>query len=166
MDRPATDAYFQYINSQGGVFGRKLVLKTGDDGLNCNQYQTQLQSLGPSVFGFVGSWSDFDNCGAGLLHRQSDHPRRPLSALQNQTYAEPNGFTPQPQPPGFRTGPYLYYAQKYPNAVKHVGSLWAATSPTTFANQKAAMESVGLQRSSTTGPSRRPRPTSPLTSSA
>ena len=52
-----TDAYFQYINSQGGVNGRKLVLKTGDDGLTCNGYQTQLQSIGPSVFAFVGTWS-------------------------------------------------------------------------------------------------------------
>ncbi len=58
-----TDAYFQYINSQGGVFGRKLVMKGGDDALSCNGYQTQLQSMGPSVFAFVGSWSDFDNCG-------------------------------------------------------------------------------------------------------
>src|SRR2546425_8750588 len=30
-----TDAYFQYINSKGGVFHRKLVMKQGDDALNC-----------------------------------------------------------------------------------------------------------------------------------
>jgi len=59
----ATDAYFQYINSLGGVNGRKLVMKGGDDGLNCNQYQSQLQAIGSSVFAFVGTWSDFDNCG-------------------------------------------------------------------------------------------------------
>ncbi|HEY2303740.1 MAG TPA: ABC transporter substrate-binding protein, partial [Acidimicrobiales bacterium] len=61
------------------------------------------------------------------------------------SYGEPGGFTPQPQPPGFRTGPFQYYAQKYPNAITHVGSLWTSSSPTTFANQKAAMESVGYK---------------------
>ncbi len=140
----ATDAYFQYINSQGGVFGRKLVLKGGDDGLNCNQYQTQLQSLGPSVFAFVGSWSDFDNCGLAYFQANPTIPDVHY-LLSSQSYGEPGGFTPQPQPPGFRTGPFQYYAQKYPNAITHVGSLWASTSPTTFANQKAAMESVGYK---------------------
>ncbi|HEY2301698.1 MAG TPA: ABC transporter substrate-binding protein [Acidimicrobiales bacterium] len=138
-----TDAYFQYINSQGGVFGRKLVLKTGDDGLNCNQYLTQVQALAPTVFGFVGSWSDFDNCGANYFTANPTIPDVHY-LLQNQTYAEPNGFTPQPQPPGFRTGPYQYYEQQYPNAVKHVAGLWAATSTTTWTDQKAAMQSVGF----------------------
>jgi ABC-type branched-subunit amino acid transport system substrate-binding protein len=137
-----TDAYFQYINSQGGVNGRKLVLKTGDDGLNCNQYLSQVQALSPSVFGFVGSWSDFDNCGANYFTANPTIPDFHY-LLQNQTYAEPNGFTPQPQPPGFRTGPYQYYAQKYPDAVKHVAGLWAATSTTTWTDQSAAMKSLG-----------------------
>ncbi|HEY2303109.1 MAG TPA: ABC transporter substrate-binding protein, partial [Acidimicrobiales bacterium] len=108
----ATDAYFQYINSQGGVFGRKLVLKGGDDGLNCNQYQTQLQSLGPSVFAFVGTWSDFDNCGLAYFQANPTIPDVHY-LLSSQSYGEPGGFTPQPQPPGFRTGPFQYYAQKY-----------------------------------------------------
>jgi branched-chain amino acid transport system substrate-binding protein len=137
-----TDAYFQYINSQGGVNGRKLVLKTGDDGLTCNGYQTQLQSIGPSVFAFVGTWSDFDNCGVPYFTANPTTPDVHY-LLSSQSYSEPAGFTPQPQPPGFRTGPYQYYAQKYPNAIKHVGALWASTSPTTWANQKAAMQSVG-----------------------
>jgi ABC-type branched-subunit amino acid transport system substrate-binding protein len=137
-----TDAYFQYINSQGGVFGRKLVLKTGDDGLSCNGYQTQLNSIGPSVFAFVGSWSDYDNCGVPYF---AAHPTIPdvHYLLSSQSYQEAAGFSPQPGPPGFRTGPYKWYAQQYPNAVKHVGALWAASSPTTWANQEAAMKSVG-----------------------
>jgi ABC-type branched-subunit amino acid transport system substrate-binding protein len=138
----ATDAYFQYINSQGGVYGRKLVLKGGDDGLTCNGYQTQLQDIGPSVFAFVGSWSDFDNC--GLTYFQQHLMPDVHYLLSNQAYAEPDGFTPQPQPPGFRTGPYQYLAKKYPAAVKKVGALWASTSPTTWAGQEAAMKSVGF----------------------
>ena len=139
-----TDAYFQYINSIGGVNGRKLVLKTGDDALNCNQNQTQTQDLVGSVFAFVGSFSVFDNCGAKVF------AANPTVAdvhylLSDDANKEVNGFSPQPAPPGFRTGPYKYYKAKYPSAIKKVGSLWASTSPTTWTNQKAAEESLGYK---------------------
>src|SRR5262249_27094352 len=62
-----TDAYFQYVNSTGGVNGRKLVMKSADDALNCNQNQTQTQDLVGSVFAFVGSFAVFDNCGAKVF---------------------------------------------------------------------------------------------------
>jgi branched-chain amino acid transport system substrate-binding protein len=139
-----TDAYFKYINSKGGVNGRKLVLKTADDALNCNQNQTQTQDLVGSVFAFVGSFAVFDNCGAKVF------AANPTVAdvhylLSDDANKEVNGFSPQPAPPGFRLGPYKYYKQKYPDAVKKVGSLWASTSPTTWANQKAAEESLGYK---------------------
>ena len=94
-----TDAYFQYINSQGGVNGRKLVLKTGDDGLNCNQYLTQVQALAPSVFGFVGSWSDFDNCGANYFTANPTIPDFHY-LLQNQTYGRAQRVHPAASAPG------------------------------------------------------------------
>ena len=91
----ATDAYFQYINSKGGVFGRKLVLKTGDDGLTCNGYQTQLQTLGSSVFAFVGSWSDFDNCGVPYFTANPTIPDVHY-LLSSQSYSSRAGFRPSP----------------------------------------------------------------------
>jgi len=68
-----------------------------------------------------------------------------LSAEANDSTKVPNSFSPQPQPPGFRTGPYTYYKQQYPDAVQKVGILHVSTSPTTYANQKAAMLSVGYK---------------------
>src|SRR5947208_5588508 len=38
-------AFFSYINSQGGVNGRKLVLKSADDAFSCTQNQSETQSL-------------------------------------------------------------------------------------------------------------------------
>jgi ABC-type branched-subunit amino acid transport system substrate-binding protein len=139
-----TDAYFQYINSTGGVNGRKLVMKGADDALNCNQNQTQTQDLIGSVFAFVGTFSVFDNCGAKVF-AQNPTVADVHYLLSNDANKEANGFSPQPAPPGFRTGPYKYYKQKYPDAVKKVGSLFASTSPTTWDNQKAAEQSLGYK---------------------
>src|SRR4051795_10590977 len=61
------DAYFQYVNSQGGVNGRKLVVKSADDALTCASNLSATQSLSTQVFAFVGNWSTFDNCGAKVL---------------------------------------------------------------------------------------------------
>jgi ABC-type branched-subunit amino acid transport system substrate-binding protein len=138
-----TDAFFQYINSQGGVYGRKLVLKSEDDALNCNQNQTATQDLIGSVFAFVGSFAVFDNCGANVFNANPTVPDIHY-LLSDGANAEVNGYSPQPAPPGFRTGPYQYYGQQFPNAVKHIGSLWVNTSPTTWANQKAAYQSLGF----------------------
>src|SRR5262245_39112058 len=139
-----TDAYFKYINSQGGVNKRKLVMKSADDALNCNQNQTQTEDLMGSVFAFVGSFSVFDNCGAKVFAQNPTVPDVHY-LLSDDANKEANGFSPQPAPPGFRTGPYKYYKQKYPDAIKKVGSLYASTSPTTWANQKAAEESLGYK---------------------
>jgi ABC-type branched-subunit amino acid transport system substrate-binding protein len=139
-----TDAYFKYINSLGGVNKRKLVMKSADDALNCNQNQTQTEDLVGSVFAFVGSFAVFDNCGAKVF-AQNPNVADVHYLLSDDANKEVNGFSPQPAPPGFRTGPYQYYKQKYPDAVKKVGSLFASTSPTTWANQKAAEESLGYK---------------------
>src|SRR4029077_588186 len=66
-----TQAYFDYINSQGGVYGRKLYLKTVDDKLDCSQNEAAYHNLAGSVSAFVGSWSLDDYCGAQVL---AQHP--------------------------------------------------------------------------------------------
>jgi len=42
---PASDAYFKYINSQGGVNGRKIIYKYVDDGYNPTQTVAQTRKL-------------------------------------------------------------------------------------------------------------------------
>src|SRR5439155_23502627 len=62
-----TKAYLDYINSQGGVYGRKLQLKVNDAQLDCTQNQAEYQNMVDQVFAFVGSWSLNDSCGAQVL---------------------------------------------------------------------------------------------------
>jgi ABC-type branched-subunit amino acid transport system substrate-binding protein len=135
-------AYVQYVNSTGGVAGRQLALKTGDDGLDCSQDQSQTEGLVSQVFAFVGSFSLFDNCAAKVFADHLDVPNVSY-ALTPDAFALANTYSIEPRPPGFRTGPFQYYAQQFPDAVKKVGSVYQASSQGAWDQEKAAMESVG-----------------------
>jgi ABC-type branched-subunit amino acid transport system substrate-binding protein len=139
------DAFFAYINSEGGVNGRKLQMKFGDDAFNCNQNATQVQSLMPSVFAFVGSFSVSDNCSAPVFAKNPDVADLAY-VLDTDMENLPNNFSVSPQPPGWRTGPYLYYKQKYPDHL-NVGSLYSNSAGGTFSwhGMRAAAESVGYK---------------------
>jgi ABC-type branched-subunit amino acid transport system substrate-binding protein len=142
----AVDAYFNYINSQGGVYGRKLVLKSGDDGLTCNLDASVTQDLSTQVFAFVGSFTVLDSCGAPVFVANPQIPDVSFS-LTPATKKLSNLYSPQPNPPNFRTGGFLYMKQKFPTAVTAVGSLYTNNVGATesFNEQKSAMESVGYK---------------------
>src|ERR1700686_1409897 len=66
------DAYFQYINSLGGIDGRKLAMKFEDSGLTCSGAQNAATGLATSTFAIVGSWADFDNCEVPVFKANPD----------------------------------------------------------------------------------------------
>jgi len=134
-------AYFDYINSQGGVNGRKLVQKVGDDALSCTQNKSMVASLASSVFAFVGSESVVDSCGVPSLPVST--PLISAEALTPQTQNLATGFSPLPLPPGFITGPYLYLAQKYAADVKSVGILYSTSASFPTHAQEYAMSQSG-----------------------
>jgi ABC-type branched-subunit amino acid transport system substrate-binding protein len=142
----AVDAYFNYINSQGGVYGRKLVLKSGDDGLTCNLDESVTKDLSTQVFAFVGSFTVLDSCGATVFEAAPEIPDVSFS-LTPASKKLSNLYSPQPNPPNFRTGSFLYMKQKFPTAVTAVGSLYTNNVGATesFNEQKSAMESVGYK---------------------
>jgi len=127
-----TQAYFDYINSLGGIYGRKLKLDSADDQLQCNQNEAGYQNLVGQVFAFVGSWSLDDNCGAQIL---AQHPTVPAvqQALSIQFTALPNAYSISPYNAGAPTGYFEYFKQKFPDAIGSVGTL--------VGNQPAAVQS-------------------------
>lgn len=132
-------AYLAFVNSKGGVDGRKLLQKTGDDALNCNQNSSEVASLSPQVFAFVGNESVVDNC----AKYPSTTPVVFSEALTSQTQTMANGYSPLPLPPGFITGPFLQIKQKYPQAVTSVGTLYSSFAAFPAHAQQYAMGQAG-----------------------
>jgi ABC-type branched-subunit amino acid transport system substrate-binding protein len=139
------DAYFQYINSQGGIDGRKLAMKFEDSGLTCAGAQNAATTLAPSTFAIVGSWADFDNCEVPVFKANPDLVQVGYP-LTNDFRVTPNVFTPRPSPAGFYTGPFLELHQKYPTAV-NAASLYSGTpaGEINWKYQSAALAAAGIK---------------------
>ncbi len=137
-------AFFAYQNSIGGVDGRKIVLKSGDDGFSCSNNESITASQAAQVFAFVGSFSLYDNCGAKVFQDNPDLADV-SEALSSTAGNLPNNFSPQPIANSWRTGPLNWYKQHYPNAVKHVGALISNVSSavTNWDNWEAAATHLG-----------------------
>ena len=116
-------AFRAFANSQGGICGHAVNVKFADDGTNCNQNRNATEDLAKSVFAFVGSFSLYDGCGAEYLKQNTDIPDLHVQ-LDPAAGQIPNHFDVEPGPLGYATGPFAYYAKKYPLAVKHVGTLY------------------------------------------
>lgn len=131
-----TEAYFAYLNSQGGINGRQVKLQAADGQTDCTANQNAHASEINDVFAFVGSFSLYDDCGTTVLQA---HPGVPdvSFALGPKTQANTvNQFSPQFLPTGGATGPFCALAQKYPEEVKAVGSIYS-NIPSAATSQKA-----------------------------
>jgi ABC-type branched-subunit amino acid transport system substrate-binding protein len=68
--RAATQAYVAYRNSTGGVCGRKLVLKSVDDGDDNGRNRALVTELGKQALGLAGGLSGGDAGGAEVVGAQ------------------------------------------------------------------------------------------------
>jgi ABC-type branched-subunit amino acid transport system substrate-binding protein len=128
------------------VYGRQLKLIASDDGLQCSQNEANYQNMVGSVFGFVGSWSLDDNCGAQIM---SGHPSVPMvqTYLNPQMAGLPNAYAMAPYSQQFYLGPYLYLKQKYPDAITSVGTIVGnqAAAVAAWQHLKSAIQTIGYQ---------------------
>src|SRR3954468_1304919 len=140
------DAYFKMINSQGGINGRFLYVKSADSQTSCSGDTTAHQEQVNKVFGWVGSFALYDDCGTDNAIKK--HPTIPdLSYVlgPHSKANSTNNVAPEAAPPGYQNGMFCYWAKKYGSAVKAVGSIYPnlpapATSQAYF---KKASESCG-----------------------
>jgi ABC-type branched-subunit amino acid transport system substrate-binding protein len=139
-------AYFAYINSLGGVNGRKLLLDAQDDAFLGTQNLADTKKDISTDFAMVGSFSLFDNYGCAAL---AQNPAVPdvSATLDPVTNALPNVFSPQPIDQGAPLAGYSFLKKKYPNAIKHVGTLVTnvSTALAQWQGQQAAMKHLGYQ---------------------
>jgi ABC-type branched-subunit amino acid transport system substrate-binding protein len=140
------DAYFKYVNSQGGVNGRFLYVDSQDSQTTCSGATTAHEGQVNKDFAWVGSFEIYDDCGTDNVIKK--HPTIPdiSFALGPHTKANSvNNIPPEAQPPGYETGMFCYWAKKYGSAISKVGSIYPnlpapATSQAYF---KKASESCG-----------------------
>jgi branched-chain amino acid transport system substrate-binding protein len=136
-------AYFDMINAQGGVNGRKLLVDSKDDAFSGQQNQTDTQEAINNDFALVGSFSLFDGYGCAALASDTAVPDVSVT-LDAGTNALPNDFSAQPLSGQQGLGPAAYYKQHYPKD-KTVGAIVSdvASAKTQMAQQFAALKHEG-----------------------
>ena len=135
-------AFVAYVNSQGGVNGRQLKLVVRDDQFDSGQHRAQTQDLAPKVLGFLGSFSLFDDSGVPIIEQQG-MPDVGYGLTDTRRKFALN-FSPQPAESGtFRTGGFIFYAKRFPEAVKAVGTIYGDVP----ASKAAALDSMAAARS-------------------
>ncbi|MGD0392040.1 MAG: ABC transporter substrate-binding protein [Acidimicrobiales bacterium] len=141
-----TEAYADYVNSTGGVNGRRIIVDSSDDQYAGAPNKDETQEDVGKDFAMVGSFSLFDSFGGVVLKANPQVPNVTVS-LDLATAELPNSFSPAPTPNGWILGPLVYFQKKFPDAVKHAGALVAdePSAEVKWTAEKAAMEHLGYK---------------------
>ena len=141
--RYGTEAVAAYINSLGGLCGRKVVVDSADDQFDQATDQNEAASMASRVLAFVGSFSLQD---AGIPAGAPGVPDigESLSAAR---FNSPENFSRQSNPPGYITGPFLYLKSlpQYASATQHMALLVENTPQTASEGQylEQGLKSIG-----------------------
>ena len=134
-------AYFAYINSLGGVNGRKLIVDSRDSAFNPSTIQNDAADIAKNDFAFVGNYTLFD---VGMQSAiDTNHVPNVSVAIGSALGNDPNTYSPTPSTGNdYALGPLQYLKQQFPDATQHVGVLYAAA--TASSRQGWAVESQAL----------------------
>jgi branched-chain amino acid transport system substrate-binding protein len=141
-----TKAYADFVNSQGGVDGRKVHVDSVDDEFTGALNKQLTNAAAQNDFATVGSFSLEDSFGATVLAANPQVPNvaESLSAAANGL---PNTFNPNPPAGGYYLGPLVYFQKRYPSDVLRTGALVAdyGAAETIWDGEKAAMNHLGYK---------------------
>ncbi len=118
--KTGTQAYFAYINSQGGVNGRKLVLNGMDSAFSPGTVTNDTLGIAKSDFAIVGGFSLLDGAEQPIV----DANKLPMvtETLNPATFTDPNVYSAVPMVNnGGIEGPYKWLKSKYPSAANALG---------------------------------------------
>jgi ABC-type branched-subunit amino acid transport system substrate-binding protein len=124
-----TEAYFAYINSQGGVNGRKLVLDGRDSAFSSGTVANEAKSIAANDFAIVGGFSLLD----GAEQPAIDAAKLPTvtQVLTPSLFKDANLYSAVPLVNGGEiSGPYKWLKSKYPAATKAVGVIGSNSAAT------------------------------------
>jgi len=141
-----TKAYAAYVNAQGGVNGRQLVVDAQDDQFTGAKNKQLTQSATQNDFALVGSFSLEDSFGGSTIAQNPNVPD--VSTTLDPTLSKlPNSYSANPTGKGWPTGPVNYFGKKYPAQKLHTGVL-ASTYPSalaTWKKEKPALTHAGYK---------------------
>ena len=141
-----TQAYADYVNSTGGVNGRKITVDSADDSFSGATNKQATQNAINNDFSLVGSFSLEDNYGGALLAANPGMPDV-ANVLDTTTGSLPNVYSSVPLNGGWQEGQLQYFKKKFPTDVTAVGSMIAdlPSAQTDWAGEKYVMEKVGYK---------------------
>jgi ABC-type branched-subunit amino acid transport system substrate-binding protein len=143
--RYGAQAVAAYINSTGGICGRRLVVNSADDQFDQATDQQEAASMANSVLGFMGSFSLQDG---GIPAGAPGVPDLG-EAISSQRFNAPSNYSPQPEAPGYNEGEYLYLKSlpQYAAASQHMAILVENTpqTATTGKWEEAALQAAGYK---------------------
>jgi ABC-type branched-subunit amino acid transport system substrate-binding protein len=124
-----TQAYFAYINSQGGVNGRKLILDGMDSAFSSGTVASEAQSIAKNDFAIVGGFSLLDGSEKPAI--DAAHLPVVTQVLSPTLYSDPNLYSAIPLVNGGEaTGPFKWLKKTYPQDVKAVGLIGSNSAAT------------------------------------
>jgi ABC-type branched-subunit amino acid transport system substrate-binding protein len=142
-----TEAYFDYIDSLGGVNGRMIKLDAQDSAYNDGTVANATTAQIKNDFALVGGFSLDDSAEEPLIKAAGmpdiAYPLDPdLSNL-------PTAYSPTPNTANdYPLTAFKVIKQKFPQDIKHMGILWANATASTASSEKAferAAESQGFK---------------------
>ena len=114
--RRCCQAYADYVNSTGGINGRKLVVSDSDDQFSGATNKQATQNAINSDFAMVGNFSLEDSFGGALLKANPGMPDVSV-VLDTTTNKLPNVYSAVPLNGGWEEGPLQYFKKKFPNDI-------------------------------------------------
>jgi ABC-type branched-subunit amino acid transport system substrate-binding protein len=140
-----TQAYVDYVNSTGGVNGRKIVVNGADDGFTGAGNKQATQNALENDYAMVGNFSLEDSFGGAVLAQNPGFPDV-SQVLDDATNKLPNVYSPIPLADGWASGPMTFYYNKFRSDASHAGA-FLADSPSasqTWAGEKYVAEKAGF----------------------
>jgi ABC-type branched-subunit amino acid transport system substrate-binding protein len=134
-----TEAYFAYVNSQGGVNGRKLILDGMDSAFSTGKIASEVASIAQNDFAIVGGFSLLD----GSEQPTIDADKLPMvaEALTPSLFADPNVYSAVPMVNnGDITGPFEWLKKTYPADAKALGLIGDNATASVIAVEKTDRE--------------------------
>ncbi|HVX21409.1 MAG TPA: ABC transporter substrate-binding protein, partial [Acidimicrobiales bacterium] len=142
--RIGTEAYFDYVNANGGVNGRKITVTAQDTKYSGTADAALTQAAINKDFALVGDFSIVATSAAKVLAKNPGFPDVSVTVtpLANKL---PNFVSPVPLQGGWQEGSLNYFKSLNPSGIKKAAALVADQPSATEAwqGQKAVMEHLG-----------------------